>query len=140
MPETTARDALARAAGALTPAREVGELLDAYRDEVRQEILGDAERAMLRYAVGCAREVMDDRADEFSDADVAALESLRRLANGPVVAYRNSHRPGVLLCREHGDGWVGLTPLHAHDLPDGGTCTHGDPADPSDVCGRNVLA
>jgi hypothetical protein len=30
----SARDALAYAAGALTPARKVGELLDAYRDEV----------------------------------------------------------------------------------------------------------
>jgi hypothetical protein len=56
-----------------------------------------------------------------------------------VVAYRNSHRPGVLLCREHGDGWGGLTPLTAEDLPDGGLCTYGDPADPADVCGVDVL-
>jgi hypothetical protein len=59
---------------------------------------------------------------------------------GPdVVAYRNSQRPGVLLCREHGDCWWGLTPLTSDDLPDGGTCTYGDPADPDDVCGRDVL-
>lgn len=103
--------------------------------------LSETERAMLRYALGCAREDMDDRADEFSDDDTAALESLRRLANGPVVAYRNPGRPGVLLCREHGDGWAGLTALHAHDLPDGGTCTYGDPAaGPAHACGRDVLA
>jgi hypothetical protein len=59
---------------------------------------------------------------------------------GPeVVAYRNPDRPGVLLCREHGDGWWGLTPLTSDDLPKGGTCTYGDPADPDDVCGRDVL-
>lgn len=102
--------------------------------------LTDTERVMLRYAIGCAREDMDDRADEFTADDEAALESLRNLANGPVVAYRNPYRPGVLLCREHGDGWAGLAALHAHDLPDGGTCTFGDPADPDDVCGRDVLA
>ena len=56
-----------------------------------------------------------------------------------VVAYRNPDRPGVLLCREHGYAWAGLVPLASEDLPDGGTCTHGDPADPSDVCGRDVL-
>jgi hypothetical protein len=56
-----------------------------------------------------------------------------------VVAYRNPWRPGVLLCREHGEGWAGMEPLTSDDLPDGGTCTHGDPADPSDVCGRGVL-
>lgn len=133
--------------GTLTEFRQK---LDAVRDEVRREILSDedvtpqrlsdAERAMLRYAIGCAREDMDDRADEFTADDEAALESLRNLANGPVVAYRNPHRPGVLLCREHGDGWAGLVALHVHDLPDGGTCTHGDPADPGDACGRDVLA
>lgn len=55
------------------------------REEVRREcavsLLTDTERAMLRYAIGCAREDMDDRADEFSDDDAAALESLRRLAS-----------------------------------------------------------
>lgn len=56
-----------------------------------------------------------------------------------VVAFRNPDRPGVLLCREHGEGWAWLTPLTAEDLPDGGFCTHGDPADPDAVCGRDVL-
>lgn len=55
------------------------------------------------------------------------------------VAYRNPDRPGVLLCREHGDGWWGLIPLTSDDLPDGGICTYGDPADPGDVCGVDVL-
>ncbi|MEU6768556.1 ParB N-terminal domain-containing protein [Streptomyces sp. NPDC046853] len=59
---------------------------------------------------------------------------------GPeVVAYRNPDRPRVLLCREHGDGWAGLTPLTADDLPDGGLCTWGDPAEPGEVCGVDVL-
>lgn len=49
-----------------------------------------------------------------------------------VVAYRNSDRPGVLLCREHGVGWAGLTPLTSDDLPDGGICTW-------DGCGVDVL-
>jgi hypothetical protein len=47
---------------------------------VRPTELNSAERAMLRYAIGCAREDMDDRADEFAAVDRAALESLRRLA------------------------------------------------------------
>ncbi|WP_371612899.1 hypothetical protein [Streptomyces clavifer] len=50
----------------------------------------------------------------------------------PVVAYRNTDRPGVLLCRWHGEGWVGLTPLTSEDLEDGGVCTWGG-------CGRDVL-
>ena len=56
---------------------------------------------------------------------------------GRIVADRNSDRPGVLLCREHGDGWMGLTPLTSEDLPDGGICTHGRP---HEECGRDVLA
>ncbi|MGW9437972.1 hypothetical protein [Streptomyces sp. NPDC055607] len=54
-----------------------------------------------------------------------------------VVAYRNSDRPGVLLCREHGEGWMGLTPLTADDLPDGGICTWG--REYGHECGRDVL-
>lgn len=42
--------------------------------------LTDAERAMLRYAVGCAREDMDDRADE----DETALESLKQFVGEEV--------------------------------------------------------
>jgi hypothetical protein len=68
----------------------------------------------------------------------AVLDRLGIDVPGPVVAYRNPDRPSVLLCRGHGRGW-GLTPLTSDDLPDGGTCTYGDPADPSDVCGRDVL-
>jgi hypothetical protein len=56
-----------------------------------------------------------------------------------VVAYRNTDRPGVLLCRVHGEGWAGLTPLTSEDLPDGGFCTW--PGSPrSGPCGRDVLA
>lgn len=100
--------------------------------------LSPTERTMLRYALGQAQERIWSE-DGFTDENQAAVDSLRCLATGPVVAYRNPFRPGVLLCREHGDGWVGLVPLASDDLPDGGVCTYGDPADPSDMCGRDVL-
>ncbi|WP_406144961.1 hypothetical protein [Streptomyces anulatus] len=54
-----------------------------------------------------------------------------------VVAYRNTDRPGVLLCREHGEGWLGLTPLTSEDLEDGGFCTWG--REYGHECGRDVL-
>ncbi|MEU2143593.1 hypothetical protein ABZ741_04680 [Streptomyces globisporus] len=54
-----------------------------------------------------------------------------------VVAYRNTDRPGVLLCREHGAGWLGLTPLTSEDLEDGGFCTWG--REYGHECGRDVL-
>lgn len=69
----------------------------------------------------------------------AASPRRRRTAVEPgIVAYRDSCRPHVLLCREHGDGWAGMTPLATEDLPDGGICTWGRPG-PSE-CGRDVLA
>ncbi|MEU0783479.1 hypothetical protein ABZ341_18135 [Streptomyces sp. NPDC006173] len=76
---------------------------------------------------------------EYCDVEDEDEDKADELPGPEVVAYRNSDRPGVLLCREHGDGWWGLTPLTSDDLPDGGTCTYGDPADPNDVCGRDVL-
>ena len=128
-------------------------------DEPGDRRCPDCERCYKRYvkalrAAGWAprAEVLREAADEINDLPQDyecdpgrgdAAELLRRKANeaGPdrIVAYRNSHRPGVLLCREHGDGWMGLTPLTSDDLPDGGTCTYGDPADPTDQCGRDVL-
>ncbi|MER7487996.1 hypothetical protein ABTY20_19225 [Streptomyces sp. NPDC126497] len=125
--------------------REVREALghNVDRSPVPEEqptALTDDERSMLRYALDLAEDHIANEPTEFTDADRDAVESLKRLANGPVVAYRNLWQPGVLLCREHGNGWAGLTPLTSDDLPDGGICTHGDPADPSDVCGRDVLA
>ena len=80
MPETPARDALARAAGALTPARKVGELLDNHRAEVLRGGLIDTERAMLRYALELAEDKKASEPDEFTDDDEAAVESLKRLA------------------------------------------------------------
>lgn len=85
----------------------------------------------------------DDAIDLFDNGARWATAELRRLAvaaadpTGPapepeVVAYRNSHQPGVLLCRGHGAGWMGLTPLTSEDLPDGGACTW-------DGCGVDVL-
>lgn len=129
-------------------AKKIAAALDGWTppaDRFPTSLLSEAERGMLRFALELAEERMFSRGDEFTEDDTAALESLRRLANGSVVAYRNPSRPGVLLCREHGDGWAGLTALHAHDLPDGGTCTYGDPAagpaaGPAHACGRDVLA
>ena len=57
--------------------------------------------------------------------------------NLPVVAYGNSDRPEVLLCREHGEGWLGLTPLTSEDLPGGGLCTWWLTTEAA--CGRDVL-
>jgi hypothetical protein len=58
-----------------------------------------------------------------------------------IVAYSNPHRPDVLLCRKHGDGWAttfGLTPVTSDDLPDGGWCSWGMPFQ-DEVCGADVL-
>jgi len=49
-----------------------------------------------------------------------------------IVAYCNPSGPGVL-CREHGGGRPGLTPLTSEDLPDGGICAVSE-------CGVDVLA
>ncbi len=57
-----------------------------------------------------------------------------------IVAYRNTDRPGVLLCREHGDGGLGLTPLTFENLPYGGNCTWTHPYQGGKKCGRDVLA
>lgn len=63
-------------------------------------------------------------------------------ADGPevvaFVAFRIEARPGVLWCREHGEGWPGLTPLTSEDLPNGGICTWR--VNGADECGRDVLA
>jgi hypothetical protein len=55
-----------------------------------------------------------------------------------VVAYRDPHRPQTLLCREHGPRYIGMFPVTAEDLPDGGMCTYGGLS--SLACGRDVLA
>lgn len=113
------------------------------------EPLKPTEREFLTFALDLAADRMASR-DGFTDEDHAALDRFRRLADETqqpapavteetvaeadrIVAYRNTDRPDVLLCREHGDGWMGLTPLTSEDLPDGGLCTWGD-------CGRDVLA
>ncbi|TXS07011.1 hypothetical protein EAO70_36440 [Streptomyces sp. adm13(2018)] len=81
-----------------------------------------------------------DRVEEV----IAGIRDAARQASGQqsdtaetVVAYRNTERPGVLLCREHGEGWMGLTPLTSDDLPDGGICTWG--REYGHECGRDVL-
>jgi hypothetical protein len=57
---------------------------------------------------------------------------------GDVVAYRDPQRPQTLLCREHGPRYIGMLPVTAEDLPDGGMCTYGGLS--SLACGRDVLA
>jgi hypothetical protein len=54
-----------------------------------------------------------------------------------IVAYRNPKVSRVLLCREHGPRYVGMVPVTAEDLPDGGSCTFGRLS--SLECGRDVL-
>jgi hypothetical protein len=108
--------------------------------EVDRLRLKPHERLVLRVALDMADEAIADSPIETTDADRAAMAKLRALSTGPTVAYRNPWQPGVLLCVEHGEGWEGMKPLSVEDLPNGGTCTAGDPANPDDVCGRNVLA
>ncbi|MFJ6668970.1 hypothetical protein [Streptomyces sp. NPDC091383] len=55
-----------------------------------------------------------------------------------IVAYQHPDLSGVLLCREHGDGWAGLIPLTSGDIPHGGFCSWGS-AD-MHVCGRALSA
>lgn len=108
--------------------------------QVAEQALTGGERVMLRFALEMADDAISSTPADFTAEDTAAMDKLRGLATGPTVAYRNPWRPGVLLCREHGEGWSGMQPLSAEDLPNGGTCTAGDPAVPDDVCGRDVLA
>jgi hypothetical protein len=51
--------------------------LDEY---VAAQTLNSAERTMLRFALGQAEERMESRSDEFTAADRAAFDSLKRLA------------------------------------------------------------
>jgi hypothetical protein len=108
--------------------------------DAEQLRLTPLERLTLRFALELADDAIANDPTDITDADRAAMDKLRALSAGPVVAYRNPWRPGVLLCVEHGEGWEGMKPLSVEDLPNGGTCTAGDPADPDDVCGRDVLA
>ncbi|MGW2841877.1 hypothetical protein ACWCWD_29330 [Streptomyces sp. NPDC001493] len=59
-------------------------------------------------------------------------------AQARAVAYQHPDLDGVLLCREHGEGWAGLIPLTAADLPYGGFCGWGTPD--GHVCGRALPA
>lgn len=108
--------------------------------DAEQSHLQPHERLILRFALELVDDAIANDSSGFTNEDTAALAKLRALSTGPTVAYRNPWRPGVLLCVEHGEGWAGMKPLSVEDLPNGGTCTAGDPADPDDVCGRDVLA
>ncbi|MCM2394419.1 hypothetical protein [Streptomyces albipurpureus] len=54
-----------------------------------------------------------------------------------IAAYAHPDLAGVLLCREHGEGWSGLIPLASHDLPYAGFCSWGTDDDVT-VCGRFI--
>ncbi|MCL7377422.1 hypothetical protein [Streptomyces sp. 35G-GA-8] len=153
-PETAAeltalRARVAELEAARAPAEEYGPafpwvaLMD---DDDRHEFLGELAAAAIDYY----RPETDDAATlvEIEKACMtwrltAEAQHAHNTAPGPdaeadrIVAYRNSDRPGVLLCREHGDGWMGLTPLTSENLPDGGLCTWGWPG--PEQCGRDVL-
>lgn len=101
--------------------------------------LAPRERLTLRFALQVLTDAVETDLAIITDDDRAAMTRLRALSTGPTVAYRNPWQPHVLLCLEHGEGWAGMKPLSVEDLPNGGTCTAGDPADPDDVCGRDVL-
>uniref|UniRef100_UPI0024A9CF30 hypothetical protein n=1 Tax=Streptomyces sp. CC208A TaxID=3044573 RepID=UPI0024A9CF30 len=73
----------------------------------------------------------------IEDEQAASPRRMPTADSPDVVAYRDSCRPHVLLCRVHGTGWSGMTPLTADALPDGGICTWGRPG--PNECGRDVL-
>ncbi|MFJ2675072.1 hypothetical protein [Streptomyces sp. NPDC087525] len=143
------RARIAELEAAQAPAEEYGPafpwvaLMD---DDDRSEFLGELAAAALNYY----RADVGD-ADTLGEVEkacgtwrlIAEAQHAHNTAPGPaadadrIVAYRNSDRPGVLLCREHGDGWMGLTPLTSENLPDGGLCTWGWPG--PEQCGRDVL-
>ncbi|WP_097933345.1 MULTISPECIES: ParB N-terminal domain-containing protein [unclassified Streptomyces] len=101
--------------------------------------------ALTDWLESAAERLGDTEAPLAALLDPSALAVARQLlgttsqdtADPEVVAYRNTDRPGVLLCREHGEGWLGLTPLTSEDLPDGGFCTWG--REYGHGCGRDVL-
>ncbi|MFI8872422.1 hypothetical protein [Streptomyces sp. NPDC055243] len=66
----------------------------------------------------------------LNDADEAHRPAEPEVFGPDVVAYRHPTTPRTYLCRAHGDGRPGLTPLEADDLEYGGGC---------DVCGVDVL-
>jgi len=105
--------------------KRVDELV-AQRDDLLVETA--ATPAIRRLAPSAATQRVQDDMRRAA----AELDSADR-----IVAYRNPDRPGVLLCRKHGDGWGGLVPLASDDLPDGGICTYGRPSETE--CGRDVL-
>jgi hypothetical protein len=138
--QTAAGIAAAVEAAGMLQSPETAAELATLRAEVERLRLSPHERLILRFALEMADDAIASTPADFTAEDTAAMGRLRAFATGPTVAYRNPWRPGVLLCLEHGEGWEGMKPLSVEDLPDGGTCTAGDPADPDDVCGRDVLA
>lgn len=95
-------------------------LAESDRDRLRAEL--------LQVAAVCAAWIWD--LDNRPGIGVSAVAP-------EIVAYRDDCRPSVLLCREHGHGWAGMTALTPEDLPDGGICTWGRPG--PNECGRDVL-
>jgi len=96
--------------------------------------------AKLRSLLDGQRAALEDRHDGPLAHTYRVPRDLEYTPNtvAHVVAYRDPHRPQTLLCREHGPRYIGMTPVTAEDLPDGGVCTYGGLS--SHACGRDVLA
>jgi hypothetical protein len=96
--------------------------------------------AKLRQILAGQRAALEDPHDSPLHHPYAKGRDLEYTPNtvAHVVAYRDPQRPQTLLCRKHGPRYIGMTPVTAEDLPDGGVCTYGGLS--SLACGRDVLA
>jgi hypothetical protein len=109
---------------------------------VTNEALDDAVRELRARRTDEPAETVTVRPAQDVTPQVAKLRDLlagqRAAVEDQVVAYRDRRRPQTLLCREHGPLYIGMTPVTAEELLDGGICTYGGLA--AGACGRDVLA
>lgn len=101
-----------------------------------EEQPGEAQQAQPRQACVCGQprdycDVDGVAADRVLAERLAAAKAQPEVFGPEVVAYRHPTKPRSYLCRQHGDGQPGLTPVEADDLEHGGGC---------DECGGDVLA
>ncbi|MGW4850183.1 hypothetical protein ACWEPZ_02980 [Streptomyces sp. NPDC004288] len=115
--------------GCLVPPDRVEEVIAGIRAAARQTTGQDD--------TGPAHPTLGITSEQALTGAAALGAALTEQDHTRVVAYRIPDRPGVLLCREHGEGWSGLTPVTSEDLPDGGLCTWWLTTESH--CGRDVL-